>query len=718
MKWFIPLMICCCIFLTGCGSDLIILSSGNTTNYNNYTNQYFNVTQNVTQNITYNNNFSLNISSINWVYGNFSILWSNGQFTNSSNLTGPQGVQGNKGNTGDSGPQGIPGVNGSNGVNGSSDGTGGWVNDTINTNTSLIVNIGSRLTFGVNNSIKWLDEIYQNGVNNFMYLGRNFNSNVASITLSQSGRLGIQQPSPIIGDDSFFNDSGQNYFNVFGTYSGNFPRTYVFTVFNFSASLNSSWIGYRFSDDGLPLQSTYVMNWSTNLSIIPIEYNLSVYFTNLSGLRNASSFTFTTYPRVPHGTLSVYNPIFEYVYFYNVSNNFYIDRKYESSTTNFGQQIFPDNYLMLNNNLSNEAQSKLFIGRPVMFRSFAILFSQAGVNVNATFWYCNGSNTYRQLDFTNFLVDGTLNFTVNGTVTYDLATFNWSNNCSVNNVSNVYWMFLNSSRNVTVSPFISAIYPIGVNRFELYDSGGDVKPSIYFDADANNFNMTKNKFSSSGIFNYGNYLSTGTITATTLTGTSLVNSGSCGCTAVAVGGALSTATTGAFSSTITQSSANTFNNWSLYGLVLAGSTVTTAGVPSQSAPMLTFRGKLWNGSVDTSQEWSFATTGNNVSKDTTLSLFNRNDKFKNTTVLNVTEDINGINVNVSIIANLTIYGLVGVNTNVPSSTFDVHGSGNVTGTFQAGNYTSGDGTLGYTGVCTILNLTNFTVKNGLIVGCT
>lgn len=38
-------------------------------------------------------------------------------------------------------------------------------------------------------------------------------------------------------------------------------------------------------------------------------------------------------------------------------------------------------------------------------------------------------------------------------------------------------------------------------------------------------------------------------------------------------------------------------------------------------------------------------------------------------------------------------------------------------TILSGNYSSIDGTKGFTGTCTIVGLTNFVVKNGIIVSC-
>lgn len=57
------------------------------------------------------------------------------------------------------------------------------------------------------------------------------------------------------------------------------------------------------------------------------------------------------------------------------------------------------------------------------------------------------------------------------------------------------------------------------------------------------------------------------------------------------------------------------------------------------------------------------------------------------------------------------------NVTVNGTVLNVLGILNVTKTIQASNYSSADGTIGYTGTCTILGLTNFVVKNGLIVGC-
>lgn len=144
------------------------------------------------------------------------------------------------------------------------------------------------------------------------------------------------------------------------------------------------------------------------------------------------------------------------------------------------------------------------------------------------------------------------------------------------------------------------------------------------------------------------------LTKSTLTTTGITSSGSCGCTAVAVGGALSGATTGTFSSTstfggtMTQSVASTLNTLSLYGLVLTTATASTSAIPSQGATMLSFRGKLWDGTADTTQEWNIGTTGNNLTKETSLILFNQNTLGENTSILNITHNINSTVMDVSV----------------------------------------------------------------------
>jgi hypothetical protein len=548
----------------------------------------------------------------------------------------------------------------------------GWVNDSFSTNTSLNVVINSSLNF--NN--KWIDFIYQNGVQNYMFLGYNVLTTISSLTLSQSGRLGIQQPDNMIHDDSFYNSTGQNNFNVFGNYTGEFPKTFVFTI------INSSLVGYTVSIDGGPLSSTYVSNWSISLLNNFIQEGLYFNFTNITVV-NKSSYIFSVYPKVPHSTFSIYNPIFDYVFFYNVSNGFYLDRRYEASTTKYGMPTYNDSFPMLNTNNN----SFLYIGRPIIFRSFALVFSTLGVNANASIWYCNGTNTYNLLsNINNSFVDGTINYTRTGTISYDISTFNWSNSCIVNGVSGQYWMILNSTRNITTQPNLYSITPIGLNRFEVYDSGGDILPSVYYDADLDNFNFTKNRIYSSGITNTGTFITP-----------SITSSGSCGCTGVAAGGALSGATTGAFSSastfggTITQSVASTLNGLALYGLQLKSATTSTGAIPVQGSTLLSFVTNIWNGTTATNQEFNFGTIGDNISKTTTLVLFNKDANNDNDTILTITHSIN---------------------ISQPDTKL------NFTGNIQANNFTSADGTLGYTGTCTILGLTNFVVKNGLIVGCT
>lgn len=60
---------------------------------------------------------------------------------------------------------------------------------------------------------------------------------------------------------------------------------------------------------------------------------------------------------------------------------------------------------------------------------------------------------------------------------------------------------------------------------------------------------------------------------------------------------------------------------------------------------------------------------------------------------------------------VTNLGRTGFNTTAPNQTVEVNGA------IQSQNYYSADGTVGYSGTCTVASITSITVKNGLITGC-
>lgn len=122
---------------------------------------------------------------------------------------------------------------------------------------------------------------------------------------------------------------------------------------------------------------------------------------------------------------------------------------------------------------------------------------------------------------------------------------------------------------------------------------------------------------------------------------------------LSVGGALTTATTIANSGTQTTTYASTLNTLSLYGHVFTSSASTSA-IPVQGAPLLSFRTTIWNNTATTNQEYNFGTTGDNLTKETSLILFNKNDKGINTTIMNITQAINSTYARIKIDADIIL----------------------------------------------------------------
>jgi len=115
-----------------------------------------------------------NITSVTWVSGNATTLWSNGQSFVSPNLTGVQGIQGIQGIqgvAGTNGTNGIDGINGTNGVdgiNGTSFSVGNgylynngsnviFFNDTKNNATMLQVCSIYNDTVAIDLKVSWTD---------------------------------------------------------------------------------------------------------------------------------------------------------------------------------------------------------------------------------------------------------------------------------------------------------------------------------------------------------------------------------------------------------------------------------------------------------------------------------------------------------------------------------------------------------------------------------
>jgi site-specific recombinase XerD len=114
-----------------------------------------------------------------------------------------------------------------------------------------------------------------------------------------------------------------------------------------------------------------------------------------------------------------------------------------------------------------------YVGLDRKFASIYFSKSVAAAGVALVREYWNGS-VWTAMPANS---DGTLNMTVNGMISFPTMPTDWAPN-SVNGVSNLYWIRLRSSTNVTTAPTTLSISPTTGNRFTLYAQDGDASSAL------------------------------------------------------------------------------------------------------------------------------------------------------------------------------------------------------------------------------------------------
>jgi hypothetical protein len=241
----------------------------------------------------------------------------------------------------------------------------------LNTSPNSSLNLSGTLGFNNGSLSTW--RLFGNGDNSgrFFHVA-SYKTGEDILTISESGNVGINKESNAITDKSWFNNSygqyGLNDFHVWGNYTRDYPAVYRVVVIN--STISGGMINVTVQKMILNSTFQYLINYTniTNLTNYAIEAGLYFNWTNTTNITQNSSWIFTAFPQLPQATLSVRNPQFEQVLFYNTSNDYYMDLTYQAGTGMNNQLMYNDTFAITN-------RSVLYLGRPVKFRSISYVLA-------------------------------------------------------------------------------------------------------------------------------------------------------------------------------------------------------------------------------------------------------------------------------------------------------------------------------------------------------
>lgn len=336
-------------------------------------------------------------------------------------------------------------------------------NDIMHNNLFLDgVNDGDHgIWWGFEGNRCWYDYIYRDESGEFKYLW-NQTSKRDILTISDSGRMGINKVSNIIFDKSLFNGSGIDDAIIGGKFVGGLIRYYKIVV-----NSGNTTASQLYSTDNI----SYI-SCGPDITIDTSQHDIDSLGATITWLSNVGhqsgdTWFFIAFPQKPIATFTVAP----------------VSTRRVLVVSDFNTPIYTDNSFKSNYNLGTPfiliptgTTGALYVGDDYKFQSIYVTL----VNNNTTYTdniieYWNGSN-WIQITSSDNLRDETSGLTITGVINLDTVYYmqDWTKS-EIENYTG-YWLRIRKDGNVLISPIANTIVHHTKKRFSVFGTHLDVNP--------------------------------------------------------------------------------------------------------------------------------------------------------------------------------------------------------------------------------------------------
>jgi hypothetical protein len=327
--------------------------------------------------------------------------------------------------------------------------------------------------------IKFAAQIYRNEGGKFWYLYNEEDEN-NPITVSESGRIGINNKTDIMNYHAILLSGGPNDLNVSGIYTQNYISVYQVEITGVTGITNT-FIWRVSRDNGLTYGAWSAPTGCTTGNTI-IQNGIIVAFDNITGHTLGTTFEFPAFPQLPIGTFVVSTNGFTEV---QTTNN------YNANPIIYDDVTADANSASLGNNIkifdSGTTNSAIYFGTKVKIDSIYVNLKTAGTSIDMHLQYLNSSSGWTTISaLNNNYVDNTLELSISGALTWDSTQIvDWIPEYMQNLVQpnyQLYWLRLITASSPVISPVANSFARGGNYRFAVLSSPSDVKPAMYVDS--------------------------------------------------------------------------------------------------------------------------------------------------------------------------------------------------------------------------------------------
>jgi hypothetical protein len=325
---------------------------------------------------------------------------------------------------------------------------------------------------------KWLAEIYRNEDAKFWYL-YNVEDDNSPIVISETGRVGINNPSDVLDYHSIMINGGLDDLVVSGLFTQSYNVIFVIEIDSITGITDT--FKWKISDDGGNTYGAWSASSGCTTGATTIIYGVGVAFENVTGHTLGTSWTFVGFSQLPLGTF-VISPVglTEVLYSldYTTPTISYIDITGNMNSSNFGNliTIFP----------TGSTVTAMYSGTRVPIDSLYLNLITAGAGIQLVAEYWNGSSWIVIDDVVNNYKDGTFNLTRSGAIAWEASTLGgWIPAYMQDLVVDeheLYWLRARTTTSPTISPVVNSLARGGDVRLGVMTSPFDVKPSFFVDS--------------------------------------------------------------------------------------------------------------------------------------------------------------------------------------------------------------------------------------------
>ncbi len=350
-----------------------------------------------------------------------------------------------------------------------------------------VVDGDKSLIFADAGANKWALQTYRNEDGEFMYL-YNYATHKEPLVVSETGRVGINNPSNIMNYHSIFAGTGDNEMDVGGIFEGT-RQTYFQVEIDSDGTPDT--FKWRISHDNLNWES-----WTTGVAITgsaqDLTHGVTIKFEDTSNSITGDNWAFTGFPQLPRSTLSVGPGMFdEVVYYDGAGYHDYTAIANSSGISNFSALTDTDEYI--------------YAGRQIEFNSLFLSIPQVAVGAEITVEYWNGSAWVALNEEDHHLRDGTSSLTQSGAIDFEKTLFpDWAKTVVGSPDYNFFWIRVGTASAPTSVPTFNQVTPGGSSRFAVYSAGLDATPA--FSVDTIGHTIVGDGLDVTGITNFGSVI--------------------------------------------------------------------------------------------------------------------------------------------------------------------------------------------------------------------